>query len=115
MAVALFRYILIICISTSVLYAQKINRKDLIGTWHLVKEGVNYPTAILKQSVIFTSKGDTVYQYGYSLKGNDITFIDMFEEQFKNSILLVNEDTLVFEQLFQNKITRADTSHRSSL
>lgn len=85
-------------------YAQKIKKGDLIGTWHLSKDEINYPTITFKEvRVNLTSRGDTFYVYEYHLQGENLIFVDILGNKFKNHITFLNRDSLIFETLLQNK------------
>jgi hypothetical protein len=99
--------ILAIFFSTFISYeisAQTIDKSKLTGTWYLSENKINYPSLTFhKHYAVLTSRGDTVYNYKYFLQGNDLVLVDMFDKKFKNAIVALDADSLIFETLLENK------------
>ena len=87
--------------------SQKINNvsNEIIGTWCLVGNQINYPTVTFSMDALatFDSKIDTVYSFKYSIDGKYLNLVQPDESISRNRILSLSKDSLVFETLLENK------------
>jgi len=94
-----------------ILYSCSINKRlsytnsDIIGRWALTKESINYPTLDFQKdsTVTLYSRGDTVYSYNYYLNKTELVLNYMNRTVYKDRILRLDKDSLIFETLAQNK------------
>jgi hypothetical protein len=87
--------------------SQKINSvsNEIIGTWCLVGNQINYPTITFKPDKLatFDSKMDTVYSFRYSISKPYLKIIQPDASIIENRILILTKDSLIFETLLENK------------
>ena len=78
----------------------------LLGKWELneKKFQVNYPILYFNSdsTAIFTSRGDTIYRFKYSLMSENLTLKDLNGVETVWKISKFDGKQLVFEKLFEN-------------
>ena len=74
---------------------------DLLGTWLLNKEQVNYPTLDFypDSTAIFGSYCDTIYRFTYKTLGDTLVLKDLNDNVRYNRIKIINDSVLVFYNL----------------
>lgn len=90
--------------------SKPINMK---GEWiSLSSVSINYPSLLISDSsAVFTSRGDTVYRFKYSIDpiSRILWLTDPFNKKLSAKILKVDNDSLVFDRLWD-----LDTKQRFS-
>jgi hypothetical protein len=84
-----------------------IKETDIVGYWELEKsylDQINYPSIIFKSggNAIFTSRGDTIYRYKYSLSSDTLTMVDINSLVYKTKIIKLDSSVLIFSSLLTN-------------
>lgn len=78
----------------------------IIGRWCLVNTSqINYPKiSFNKDSIaVFESRMDTVYSFKYYIKKRYLILTQSNGKIIKNKIIFLNNDSLVFRSLIENK------------
>lgn len=80
--------------------------KKILGKWELTEKEfqVNYPILYFNtdSTAMFTSRGDTIYQFKYFLKSENLILKDLDGKESTWKISVLNEKELVFDKLFEN-------------
>ncbi len=96
--------LIVLILLISCVYAQKISQAKLVGTWVLNKNQINYPIIIFEnKEAIFKSRGDTIYRFNYSVRGQELILTDINKNVSKAIIVNLSKDTLIFRSLLENK------------
>lgn len=79
------------------------SEKMLLGKWELNKDQVNYPTLFFNKdsTAVFSSKGDTIYEFRYSLQDDQLVLKDISNKRTINSITFLDSSKLIFSNLIE--------------
>jgi hypothetical protein len=85
--------------------AQKCKHK-LSGQWISAEETINYDILMFSsdKNAVFTSRGDTIFRYKYSLncKNSSLVLRDIYGNKYVEQIKFLSKDSLVFEGFFHH-------------
>lgn len=79
--------------------------EKIIGKWVLSVKQVNYPSLHFNadSAAIFNSLGDTIYRYKFHIDKSYLILRDINGKTLKDKILKLDNDSLIFETLADNK------------
>ena len=88
-------------------YSQnKPGKFTVIGTWALTSANqINYPQITFKNdaTAIFSSRGDTLYRFKFSVKGDQLYLKDLFGKEEHYRFKMPAKDKLIFPALREHK------------
>ncbi|HEV9036260.1 MAG TPA: hypothetical protein VGQ51_06570 [Puia sp.] len=93
---------LILCTSVAI---DKQSGPSIVGLWCLSSSQPNYPTIRFQADSIaeFGSRLDTVYTFKYYLKGGYVNVMTGAGKMYRNKIVKLTDDSLVFQGLLELK------------
>jgi hypothetical protein len=90
----------------SVKLYQSADAESIYGNWSLRTNtpALNYPgiTFYKDKSAVFSSFGDTIYYFGFELKGGILILVDGKKKLSHNVIAKLSPDSLIFKNLLEH-------------